>query len=170
MMFSRVVAMALAAATACAAQAAGAENSGSFTSIASVEHGYSTVKQGDRTFFGGPIEGTNTVVESSGGSFVVGEHSHVKCVAYGKRSATGLEIESACTMTGTDGDQLYIFSKRSAGDIKEGGGGEGGMELLGGTGVYAGVTGRCAYKTDYLASNRLISTLRCKWRKSAGGG
>lgn len=169
MIFGRIMAMALAAAAVCAAQAAGAEKSGSFTSIASLQHDYSTVEHPDGTIFGGPIEGTSTVVESSGGPFAVGRHSHVKCVAYGKRSAAGLDIETACTTTGADGDRLYMFSKRRAGDVEAGGGGEGGIELLGGTGRFAGATGRCAYETDYLAGNRAITTARCTWRQSADG-
>ena len=167
MMFSKTMAMALAATMVCAAQAAGAEKSGSFTSIASLQHDYSAVEHPDGTIFAGPIEGTSTVVESSGGGpFAAGGHSLVKCVAYGKRSAAGLDIETACATTDADGDRLNTFSKRHAGDVDAGGGGEGSIELLGGTGRYAGVTGRCTYETDYLAGNRAITTARCMWRKS----
>lgn len=169
MIFNRTIAMAMAATVALAAQAAGAEKSGSFTSITSLQHDYSAVEHPDGTIFGGPIEGTSTVVESSGGPFAADGHSLVKCVAYGKRSAAGLDIETACTTTGPGADRLYMVSKRRTGDVEAGGGGEGSIELLGGTGRYAGVTGRCAYETDYLAGNRAITMARCTWQQSAGG-
>ena len=168
MIFNRTMAMAMAATVAFAAQAASAENSGSFTSITSLQHDYSAVEHSDGTIFGGPIEGTSTVVKSSGGPFAAGGHSLVKCVAYGKRSAAELDIETVCTTTAADGDRLYMRSKRRAGDVEAGGGGEGSIELLGGTGRYAGVTGRCTYETDYLAGKRAITTARCTWRQSAG--
>ena len=169
MNFSRTWVVALAAAAVGAASAAGADPGGTFTLVASLQHDYRTVEHLDGAFFGGPIEGTSTVVESSGGAFAVGGHSLVTCVAHGTRSAAGLEIETACTLTGADGDQLYMLAKRQSGDVEAGGGGAGGIELRGGTGTYAGVTGRCAYANDYLAGNRVISTARCEWQQSVAG-
>ena len=92
--------------------------------------------------------------------------SHVTCVVYGKRSASALELEAPCTSITTAGDQLYLLSKRSAGDVKKGGGG--GIELLGGTGKYVGLTGTCTYETDYLANDRLVTMTDCMWQRSAG--
>ena len=55
----------------------------------------------------------------------------MKCMTDGKRSGAGMDLESSCTMTGASGDQLYYLSKRSAGDVGAGGGGEGRTELMG---------------------------------------
>ena len=74
MMFGRAAAVALVAAVGCAAPAAGAEKSGSFTLIGSFQHDYSAVEHADGTIFGGPLEGTGTIVESSGGPFA-GAHT-----------------------------------------------------------------------------------------------
>ncbi|MCE2492662.1 MAG: hypothetical protein J4F40_08655 [Alphaproteobacteria bacterium] len=150
-----------------AAQTAVAEESGSFTAVASMIHDYTTIEHARGTIIGGASEGISTVLESSGGPFVVGGHSHVTCVVYGKRSAAGMGLEAPCTSTVASGDKLYSLSKRSAGDVEEGGGGKGGLELLGGTGKYGGVTGTCTYETDYLTTDRYVTMTYCMWRRSA---
>ena len=63
-------------------------------------------------------------------------------------------------------DKMYLVSKRRAGDVEEGGGG-GGIELQGGSGKYAGVTGTCTYDTSYLANDRLVTMTECTWQRSA---
>ena len=42
--------------------------------------------------FAGPLEGTSTIVRSSAAPFVEGEHSVKTCVAYGKKSGTGMDL------------------------------------------------------------------------------
>ena len=46
-----------------------------------------------------------------------------------------------------------------------GGGGQGQLELAGGTGAYAGLKGSCAYETSYLANNQVITTTDCTWHR-----
>ena len=60
---------------------------------------------------------------------------------------------------------MYLTSKRSAGDVAQGGGGAGELVLLGGTGANAGITGSCTYEVDYLSNNRYISRAECAWRR-----
>ena len=149
-------------------QTAGAEERGSFTALASLDTDYTTIEHAGGTIVGGTSAGTNTVIESSGAPFAVGGHSNIACVVYGKRSAAGLEVEAPCTSVNAAGDKLYSLSKRRAGGVGEGAGGAGSLELLGGTGKFAGVTGSCAYDVAYLAKGRLVSTMECEWRRSAG--
>ena len=51
------------------------------------------------TVTGGAVAGTLTVLESSGGPFVEGEHSLVRCVVYARSSAVGMGLEAPCTLT-----------------------------------------------------------------------
>ena len=164
-----IAAAALAAmAISCAAQTAAADESGSFTALASLVSDYTMIEHPGGSIVGGASAGTNTVLQSSGGPFAAGENSHVTCVVCGKRSAAGLALEAPCTSTTAAGDKLYWISKRSAGGVEEGAGGAGSLELLGGTGKYAGVTGACTYETAYLAEGRVVTMSDCKWQRSVG--
>ena len=163
---SRRVAVAVAAAAIVyAVPPVGAEESGTFTSLASMTTEYTTIAHADGTIIGGAAHGTSTTLESSGAPFVEGTHSETTCVVYGKHSPAGTDIEAACTTTSPTGDELYATSKRRAGDIAEGGGGAGDLVLVGGTGAMSGVTGSCTYDIDYLAKARYVSRLECAWRR-----
>ena len=164
---SRGIAVALAAAIGipCAATSAFAQDSGSFSAIASYVRDFTTVEHADGTYFGGSLEGSTTILASSGDPFVEGGHSLSTCVAFGKRSAAGVDLESACTIANASGDTLYLVAERRAGDVEAGGGGQGQLELAGGTGVYAGLTGSCAYETNYLANNQVVTTTDCTWHR-----
>ena len=151
----------------CAGHVALAGETGSFRSIASFVRDYTEIDHAGGTIIGGTLAGVSTVLESSGAPFVKGGHSLAKCVVYAKRWATGMTAQAPCTLTDGSGGKLYYMSKRSVGSIEEGGGGKGGIELLGGTGRYAGVTGNCTYEVDYLANNRHVAVTDCTWRRSA---
>ena len=161
----RAIAAAAAAAMLHAAPPAAAEESGTFTTLSSMTTEYTTIAHGDGAVIGGASQGTSTTLESSGGPFVEGAHSETTCVVYGKRSAAGTDLEAACTLTTPAGDELYAISKRSAGDVAEGGGGAGDLMLVGGTGTFSGVTGSCTFDVDYLANSRYVSRLECVWRR-----
>lgn len=80
------------------------------------------------------------------------------CLIYGKRSASGVDLETACTVTNADGDKFYLLAERSTGDVAVGSGGRGHLEFVGGTGVFAKMRGRCAYDTEYLANDQVVTT------------
>ena len=164
--WKEVAAAAIAATTAvCTVPTAVADESGAFTVISSMTSDYTTIAHAGGTIIGGASEGTSTTIESSGGPFVEGTHSHTTCVVYGKRSDAGTEIEAACTSTTPEGDELYSISNRSAGDVTDGAGGAGKLMLVGGTGHSAGITGSCTFEVDYLANNRYVSRAQCVWQR-----
>ena len=95
---------------------------------------------------------------------MVGENSRSTCMAYAKRSEAGLELESSCVTTNAAGEKQFWLAQRTLGDIGVAGqGGEGRLQLLGGTGKFADVTGSCSYETEYLADNWLATLAECKW-------
>ena len=164
---SRGITVALAAAIGipCAATSAFGQESGSFSAIATYVRDFTTVEHADGAYFGGKLEGSTTILASSGNPFVEGGHGLATCVVFGKRSAAGLDLQTACTSTTASGDTLYLVAERRAGDVDAGGGGQGQLELAGGTGAYAGLTGSCAYETSYLANNQVVTTTDCTWHR-----
>ena len=149
----------------CAAPGAFAQESGSFSAIATYVRDFTSIEHTDGAYFGGSLEGSVTTLASSGAPFDEGGHSLSTCVIFGKRSAAGLDLRTACTITNASGDTLYLTAERRAGDVEAGGGGEGELELAGGTGVYAGLAGRCAYETDYLANDQVVTSTDCTWHR-----
>ena len=139
--------------------------SGSFSFLNSFVRDYVTFEHAGRTITGGPLHGTVTVTESSGGPFVEGESGLVACLVHAKKSEAGLDLEAPCTHTDPSGEQWYVLATREAGDTEAGGGGAGRRVLLGGTGKYAGVSGSCTYSTSYLAEGRSVSRSRCEWTR-----
>ena len=142
-----------------------AAETGSFTSVSSMTGGYTTIAHMDGTIFGGASEGTSTVVRSSGGPFIEGGSSRVTCIVHGKSSAAVTELEAACTVTDPSGDKQFWNSRRSAGDVAQGGGGAGRLGMLGGTGRFEGVTGSCSYRADYLTNDLYVTRADCTWQR-----
>lgn len=159
------VALAAAAGIACVAQTATAEESGSVRLICTYMQDYTTIERGGTSYTGGALEGAVTVLESSGGPFVEGTHERVTCVVYARRSEAGIDLQAPCTMTAPSGDEWYTMSRRSTGDVETGGGGPGTMEILGGTGAYAGVSGSCTYEVDYLPDDWVAMVTDCTWQR-----
>ena len=142
-----------------------ADEKGSFNVIRSYVRDYATLEHAAGTITAGPLEGTASVIGSSGGPFVEGEHSLVSCLVYAKRSSEGMNLESYCTTTDASGEKWHTLSQRSTGNVATGGGGPGRWEIMGGTGPYAGVTGRCTYETSYLGQNRVVTVADCTWQR-----
>ena len=139
---SRVMAVALATVLAFlgTAPTLAADEAGTFSVIRSYVRSHATLEHAEGTISAGTLEGTVTTHASSGDPFTQGEHSLIRYVFYAKSTADGVSLEAPCTTTGASGDRWYTLSRRNAGDIAAGGGGEGRWQLMGGTGKYASVT------------------------------
>ena len=148
-----------------AGRTAASDESGSFSIIRSFVRDYASFDHAEGQITGGTLKGTVTTLESSGAPFEEGQHSLIMCLVYSKRSVEGIDLQAPCTTTDLSGDRWYTMSRRSAGDVAAGGGGEGRWELMGGTGRYAGVTGSCVYETSYLGENRSVTTGTCSWSR-----
>ena len=162
------VAVLAATMTIVAAQAAFADESGTFRSVRSYHHDYITIDHGGRTFTGGTLKGTSTILDSSGGPFMDGTNSYSECLVFSRSVDGVLSLEAPCVDTDPSGDLLYARAVRNQGDVGAGGGGEGAWELLGGTGKYAGITGTCSYSTEYLAGGVVVAIADCMWSNGLG--
>ena len=159
-MFSgRIIAAALAAVGAllCASQHAVAGENGNFTAISVLTSSFSALQQSGETVFAGPTEGASVITASSGEPFAVGSHTEMKCVAYGRVSASGVTLEAPCTATASTNEDLYLLSKRT--------GETGRTELLGGTGMYDGITGACDYQVARVSPTVNVTTAKCTWER-----
>ena len=148
-----------------AAWAAAADEGGSFRIIRTFLQGYTTIEHGDVRYTGGPSEGSITVLESSGGPFVAGTHQRITCVVFARSTEAGIDLDAPCTVTAPSGDTWYSHSKRRSGNVETGGGGPGTLEILGGTGVYAGIGGSCTYEVGYLPDNWVATLADCTWQR-----
>ena len=148
-----------------AAHIATAKESGNVQLIRTYVQDYTTIEHGDTSYTGGPLEGSVTILQSSGGPFVEETHQRVSCLVYAKRSEAGIDLEAPCTMTDAAGDKWYTHSIRRAGDVEAGGGGPGTMDILGGTGAYEGISGTCTYDVGYLPDNWLAMISDCNWQR-----
>ena len=146
-------------------QTAAAEESGNFRLLLSATTDYTTIDQADVKFIAGGLEGTMSVIRSSGEPFSEGADYLAECVVYGMVEKAAMDVRSDCTMTDDVGDSWFVQARRKAGDIEDGGGGGGRYQLLGGTGKFVGVSGDCSYETKYLPGNRLTTRTDCAWQK-----
>ena len=161
--FARIAALfAAAAASFCVVQVSAAEEVGEFRFLASLESAYTIIEHSGARFTGGSSSGTFSVVESTGGPFVAGTHHLATCVVLGRESGGEVELEAPCTLTGASGDHLYVISVRDSGDIVAGGPGR--IEILGGSGAWAGIQGTCSYDATYL-ERHVVSVAECKWSR-----
>ena len=140
--------------------------SGSFTAILSAVTDFAAVELLDSVVRVGTLNGTVTIIESSGGPFEAGSSSTLSSAVYVRKSAKGIDLEASGVITDTAGDRWYNIARRSAGDQSVGGGGAGHQEIPGGTGKYEGITGSCEYYVDYLPENKLVTRSTCQWQRN----
>ena len=78
-------------------------------------------------------------------------------------------MRSYCTLTEAaedGGDELFTVADRDEGDLGAANrGGTGHMDLVGGTGKYAHITGHCSYTTQYLDTSTAVTVVDCNWDK-----
>ena len=141
-----------------------AEN-GTMDFLASFVANYAKSEFGDTTVTAGGSSGTITVTKSNGAPFVEGTSGLIQCIVFAKKSPAGMDLEADCPATFSSDDTLLMVSKRKSGDVVAGSSGEGTSQIVGGTGRFAGMSGQCKYKVDYLAGNRVVSINRCQWSR-----
>ncbi|MCY4259590.1 MAG: hypothetical protein OXC91_04930 [Rhodobacteraceae bacterium] len=142
-----------------------AQKSGEFRLLQSYVHNYETVEHSDESFIGGLIRGTSTIVESSGDPFTEGMSASARCLVFVSETVDLSVVNAPCTITDTDGDELYLVANRGIGGVGEGNSGAGRWSMEGGTGKYANITGACSYRVEYFPDNFLVTYSQCRWEK-----
>lgn len=111
----------------------------------------------------GPLEGGGFILESSGAPWDAGATGRVSCVAFVRTDADGTDLTGYCNMTDTGGDTWFGQTRRS--EFNPSGGGDGVVEILGGTGKYAGIKGSCPYTVGALPDRWLTVISTCAWKR-----
>ncbi len=139
--------------------------SGTTELVTSLTSNWTTMEHLDGTVMIGSQIGTSTIIKSSRGSTDEGESRVLECLAFIRNTSAGMDLESSCTETNASGDKVFSLARRKAGDVAEGGGGEGVSTIVGGTGQFEGITGRCTYTVDYLSRNKSVTKVKCSWQQ-----
>jgi hypothetical protein len=89
----------------------------------------------------------------------------VQCARFSRKTPTSFELEADCVATFTPDETLQLLFKRRTGDVVAGTSGDGTLQLSGGTGRFAGVSGQCKYKVENLPGNWNVTNSKCQWTK-----
>ena len=145
---------------------AAAAEGGSFDALSSSVNLLHTIDRSEgRTVIGGYSSGTLTITRSDGAVFEDGASLLAECIPLIMKGPSSLDLQSHCTFALNATDKLFGLFRRQSGDIAAGTGGKGRLELVGGTGRYAGVSASCPYTTSYLPDNHVVTNLHCQWRR-----
>ena len=146
-----------------------AETSGEFTLTGAFTYSYKQLQHGPTAFTAGNLEGGDTVTRSRGPLFPEGRKFLRNCAVFAEQSPAGLDLKSPCTFTETKedgGDMLFAIAIRKDGSVGDANsGGMGRVDLVGGTGKYANITGRCSYETQYVSALAAATTWDCTWSR-----
>lgn len=133
--------------------------------LAAVSNVYS-VQMEETTVTARGGSGTITFIHSSGAPFVEGTSATVQYASFSKKTPSGFELEADGVATFSSGDTLLLVFKRQSGDLAAGTSGDGTLQLAGGSGRFAGVSGQCTYKVDNLPANWNVTIAKCEWSYS----
>ena len=139
--------------------------SGEFSSSQVCDYKKSEINSNNKTIISIYFDCISTVIKSDNDLFKVGENSFIEIIANIKKSSKGMDLQSFNTSTSSTNSDDKIFSEnsRKAGDVKKGGSGT--STILGGTGKYAGINGKCNYSVSYLPKNKISSMQSCSFKK-----
>ena len=148
-----------------------AQTSGQFALEGSFAYAYDEIQHGSTTFTAGSLEGGAIISSGEGTLFREGQTFLESCVVFAEKSADGrnFKVKAPCTLTESKedgGDVVFLVTIREQGDLGDADrGGLGRVDLMGGTGKYAGLTGQCSYETRYLSTSTAVTSYGCAWSK-----
>lgn len=103
----------------------------------------------DGQVVGGRTAGEYVVSGRGSGMLSDGETGSIECLVNSLPVSGQIALISPCTMTASNGDMMFMVAARNAGTIGAGGGGFGVIGIVGGTGVFEGISGEGIYETGY---------------------
>jgi hypothetical protein len=151
----------VAAALVCLTPAPVHAQSGTMDLILSAAANVYAVQMGDTTVMAEGGNGTVAIVHSSGRPFVEGARATLQFAGFSKQTPSGLDLEADALATFAPDDTLLLLFTHRSGD--PGPPDEGTVELAGGSGRFAGVSGQCKYRMDDRPGEWHVTIAKCPW-------
>lgn len=133
---------------------------GSHKSSAILMNDYQVMDWNGGTLMVGTLSGAGEIYGSQSSEMPNGSVM-INCGVRILRVGSDLDLISNCVQKDLSGDEFYTVAERKAGTIDTGGGGDGIQTIIGGTGKYQGVTGKCTYTVQFLESPWITVETSC---------
>jgi hypothetical protein len=127
--------------------------------INATAHVYS-VDMGESTVTARAGNGKLVFRHGSGRAFADNASATVEYVSFSRTTPSGLELEADGVATFSPDDTLLLLFQRRSDDV--GTSNEGSLELTGGTGRFAGISGHCRYQSDNAPADWNVLA-KCEW-------
>lgn len=125
-----------------------------------IKSDYSSLDYDGGKIMVGMLDGVAEVHSSITGKLPNGLYRQ-RCAVRIHKSSLGLDLTSNCVMTDSGGDTISLSGHRGAGEVQEGGGGDGKLTLVSGTGKFAGISGQCVYNVSWLPDQWISVESNC---------
>ena len=144
----------------CLASLASHAESGNVDLVMNVTAKVYSVEMGESTVTARAGDGKLVFRHGSGRAFVDNASATVQYVSFSRTTPSGLELEADGVATFSPDDTLLLVFERHADDL--GTSNEGSLQLTGGTGRFAGISGHCRYETDDAPADWNVRA-KCQW-------
>ena len=128
----------------------------------SAKNDYTLVNIDNYKVVSGNIIGNLVIGEASGPLVTKGNSFENKCAVFGKIMPFESQLESYCVLAKGD-SKIFLTSIRTKGSTDSGEKNIGSNTIIGGTGEYTKIKGRCNYEVEYKENSELIVNGNCNY-------
>ena len=128
----------------------------------SAKNNYTLVNIDNYKVVSGNIIGNLVIGEATGPLVTKGHSFENKCAVFGKIMPFESELESYCVLAKGD-SKIFLTSIRTKGSTDSGEKNIGSNTIIGGTGEYAKIKGKCNYEVEYKENSELIVNGNCSY-------
>ena len=133
-----------------------------FTYQISAKNNYTLVNIDNYKVVSGNIIGNLVIGEANGPLVTKGHSFENKCAVFGKIMPFESQLESYCVLEKGD-SKIFLTSIRTKGSTDSGEKNVGSNSIIGGTGEYAKIKGKCNYEVEYKENSELIVKGNCNY-------
>lgn len=128
----------------------------------SAKNNYTLVNIDNYKVVSGNIIGNLVIGESNGPLVTKGHSFENKCAVFGKIMPFESKLESYCVLAKGD-SKIFLTSIRTKGSTDSGEKNSGSNNIIGGTGEYSKIKGKCNYEVEYKENSELIVNGNCNY-------